>query len=65
MPRNATGCEKRTMVPRPFSKIASSRRKRPTSVQSSENSTENQPLFRSGARPTKIDTGTSCTSNSG
>lgn len=34
-------------------------------AQFSENSTENQPLCLSGARPTKIDTGTSWTSSSG
>ena len=63
--RSDTGGEKRTSVPRPLSRMARMRRKRPTSVQFSENSTENQPLCLSGARPTKIDTGTSCTSSDG
>ena len=65
MPRISTGAAKRTRVSRPLSRIASRRRKRPTRAQFSENSTENQPLFLSGARPTKIDTGTSCTSSAG
>ncbi len=63
--RSDTGAAKRTMVSRPLSRIASSRRKRPTMVQFSENSTENHPLCLSGARPTKIDTGTRCTSSEG
>jgi hypothetical protein len=54
-----------TSVSRPLSRIASRRRKRPTSTQCSENSTENQPDCLVGARPTKMDTGTSCTSCSG
>ena len=65
MPRRDTGGANRTSVWRPLSRIANRRRKRPTRVQFSENSTENQPLLRSGARPTKIDTGTSCTSSAG
>ncbi len=65
MPRRSTGAAKRTVVSRPLSRIASRRRKRPTSAQFSENSTLNQPLALSGARPTKIDTGTSCTSSAG
>jgi hypothetical protein len=64
-PRMPTGGANCTSVSRPLSRIASRRRKRPTSVQFSENSTENQPLFLSGARPTKIDTGISCTSSAG
>ena len=62
--RNEIGGAKRTMVVRPLSKTDSRRRKRPTSAQFSENSTANQPLCLSGARPTKIDTGTRCTSRS-
>jgi hypothetical protein len=57
--RSGIGAAKRTMVSRPLSSSASRRRKRPTIAQFSENSTENQPLCLSGARPTKIDTGTS------
>ena len=53
-----------TMVSRPLSRIASRRRKRPTITQFSENSTRNQPLLRLGARPTKIDTGTTWMSSS-
>lgn len=64
MERSEIGGAKRTMVLRPLSSTASRRRKRPTSAQFSENSTANQPLCLSGARPTKIDTGTVCTSRS-
>jgi len=63
--RTETGVAKRTWVSRPLSRIASNRRKRPTSAQFSENSTENQPLALSGARPTKIETGTRRTSMAG
>ena len=63
--RTEIGAENCTRVSRPFSRMASNRRKRPTRVQFSENSTENQPLLRLGACPTKIETGTSCTSNPG
>ncbi len=63
--RSATGGANWTRVSRPLSSSASIRRKRPTMVQFSENSTLNQPLLRLGAWPTKIDTGTSCTSRSG
>jgi len=50
------------MVSRPLSSTDSRRRKRPTSAQFSENSTANQPVCFSGARPTKMLTGTSRTS---
>ena len=63
--RMLTGAANCTRVSRPLSRIASSRRKRPTMAQFSENSTENQPEALSGERPTKIDTGTSCTSSAG
>ncbi len=60
--RIETGGANCTIVSRPLSSSASRRRKRPTTTQFSENSTLNQPDSRSGARPTKIDTGTSRTS---
>jgi hypothetical protein len=50
--RSDTGAEKCTTVSRPLSSSASSRRKRPTTTQFSENSTRNQPVSRLGARPT-------------
>ncbi len=64
-PRSEIGGENCTTVPRPFIRIASRRRKRPTTTQFSENRTLNQPSSLSGARPTKIETGTSCRSVSG
>ena len=57
----STGSASCTKVVRPLKSIPSRRRKRPTTTQSSANSTLNQPVVRSGARPTNTLTGTSCT----